>query len=98
MDYIQVNLCNEMSLRDMASVAELSESQLVRAFRASTGFTPIAYLADLRLKETRRLLVSTNLSLSEIALRLGFADQSHFTRRFRVATGMTPSRYRRMAV
>lgn len=97
LDYIQANLCNEMSLRDMASVAELSESQLVRAFRASTGFTPIAYLADLRLKEARRLLVSTNLSLSEIALHLGFADQSHFTRRFREATGMTPSLYRRMA-
>ncbi|MBR0755575.1 helix-turn-helix transcriptional regulator [Bradyrhizobium jicamae] len=97
MDYIQVNLCNKISLRDMASVAQLSESQFVRAFRASTGSTPIAYVADLRLRETRRLLVSTNLSLCEIALRLGFADQSHFTRRFRVATGMTPSLYRRMA-
>ena len=97
-DYIQANLGNAVSLAELASVARMSQSQLVRAFRASTGYTPIDYLIRQRVKEARRLLASTNVPLSEIAVCLGFADQSHFTRRFRKATGATPAQFRRLAL
>jgi AraC family transcriptional regulator len=97
-DHIQANLGNAVNLAELASVAGMSKSQLVRAFRASTGYTPIDYLVRQRIKEAQRLLASTNVPLSEIAVRLGFADQSHFTRRFRNATGATPAQFRRLAL
>jgi AraC family transcriptional regulator len=97
-DYIEANLGNAISLAELASIAGMSQSQLVRAFRASTGNTPIEYVVRRRIKEARRLLVSTGVPVSEIAVGLGFADQSHFTRRFRVATGATPAQFRRQAL
>jgi transcriptional regulator GlxA family with amidase domain len=57
--------------------------------------SPIEYLLALRLQEARRLLTSTELTLSAIALNTGFFDQSHFTKRFRKMTGMTPTQFRK---
>jgi AraC family transcriptional regulator len=97
-DFIQANLGNAITLAGLASMLGMSQSQLVRAFRASTGYTPIEYVARRRIKEARRLLASTSVPVSQIAIGLGFADQSHFTRRFRLATGVTPARFRRLAL
>lgn len=96
-DFIDANLGGDVNLTVLASIAKLSRSQFVRASRASTGFTPIDYVIRRRLEEARRMLLSTDAPLAEIAVRLGFADQSHFTRRFRVANGMTPAQFRRQA-
>ena len=74
-DFIEANLDSELNLTVLASIADLSRSQLVRAFRASTGFTPIEYVSRIRLQEARRLLLSTDVPLAEIAVLLGFADQ-----------------------
>ena len=62
-----------------------------RHFRASVG----EYLRQRRVEAAARLLTATDTPLAEVALAVGFADQSHFTRTFRRHTGRTPSRYRR---
>ena len=57
--------------------------------------SPMDYVLSLRVQEAQRLLSTTQLSLGSIAAATGFYDQSHFTKRFRKVTGLTPLQYRR---
>lgn len=82
-----------MSLAVLAREAGLGRYQLIRAFRAATGFTPHAYLLNARVNRGRQLL-GEGQALAEVAYRLGFADQSHFQRVFKAHVGVTPGQYR----
>jgi len=83
----------ELSLDSLARQADLGRYQLIRAFRAATGFTPHAYLLNARINRARQLLRQGE-ELAEVAYRLGFADQSHFQRVFKAHTAATPGYYR----
>jgi len=69
-----------------------------RRFQATFGLSPQRWLAARRIDEATRLLGNRRLSLSEIALDLGFANQAHFTAAFRQTTGKSPGRWRRDAL
>lgn len=84
-----------VSIRDVASIAGVHPSRLAREFRRHFGVTPGAYVRRLRVERARADLERGRESISTIALRHGYADQSHFTRDFRSATGLTPAAYRR---
>ncbi|MBF8780407.1 AraC family transcriptional regulator [Pseudomonas fulva] len=83
----------ELPLQHLAHQAGLGRYQLIRAFRAATGFTPHAYVLNIRINRARDLL-RQGMALAEIACRLGFADQSHFQRVFKAHVGATPGHYR----
>ncbi|WP_147465755.1 helix-turn-helix transcriptional regulator, partial [Pseudomonas syringae] len=72
----------------------LSEYHFARMFRESFGLPPHQYLLSRRIEQARQLLRSTGKPLGEIALACGFASASHFSNRFRQATGATPGEYR----
>ena len=93
-EYIAANLAEPLSVCRLASQAGLSATQFSRCFRNSTGISPHAYVMRQRLCEAEFLLVMTKLQLTEVALRTGFSDQSHFTRRFLQGTGLTPRKFR----
>jgi PAS domain S-box-containing protein len=78
----------------LARRVSLSVSQFNRQFRRRFHTTPRAYLNSVRLNAACHLLVTTELSMSEVALRTGFYDHSHFTNHFVKARGMPPSKYR----
>jgi len=80
--------------QQLASISKMSLRAFERRFLASFHLTPQRYLRKLRLRISSRALIYTNESLSEVALRCGFADQSHFTREFRRQLGRTPREYR----
>ncbi|NQD73440.1 AraC family transcriptional regulator [Pseudomonas sp. CM27] len=82
-----------LSLELLAREAALGRYQLIRAFRAATGFTPHAYLLNARVNRGRQML-GEGQALAEVAYQLGFADQSHFQRVFKAHVGMTPGQYR----
>jgi AraC-like DNA-binding protein len=75
----------------------LSYRQLARYLREEYGLSPKQYQTRLRLEEARRLLTTTELSVTSIAYELGFASSQHLAGRFRALTGETPSAYRRRA-
>ena len=93
-EYIDGNIDQRISVELLAGLANLSVCYFVRAFKQSTGITPHDYLIRQRVERTKQLLSGSNMPLSEIALAVGFADQSHFSRRFRQHVGMSPRDYR----
>lgn len=94
--YIESHLDERISLEALASMAGLSTHHFARAFRQSVGAPPHGYLLQRRLEHVQHLLRDTQLPLSQIALAVGFSDQSHLARHFRRSTGMPPSLARRL--
>jgi AraC-like DNA-binding protein len=94
-EYIDTHLEKELSVEELASYLGLSPSYFARSFRSAIGLTPHAYVMCRRLLRAQELLASTDLPLIDIALATGFADQSHFCRRFHQMTGVPPRTYRR---
>ena len=93
-EYIDHNIEQRISVDLLAGLANLSVCYFVRAFKQSMGVTPHDYLIRQRVERTKQLLSDTDIPLSQIALAAGFADQSHFARRFRRHVGMSPRDYR----
>jgi AraC family transcriptional regulator len=93
-EYIDANLEDDLSLAELAEVADLSQFHFARAFRKSTGKTPQQFLMEQRIERAKILLTDENLPLVEISLRTGFKNQSHFTTLFRKLTKLTPKIWR----
>jgi AraC family transcriptional regulator len=93
-EFIEANLEHDLTLAEIAEVAELSPFHFARAFKQATGSTPIQFLTHRRIDLAKHLLVESELPIVEIGLRAGFKNQSHFTTLFRKITAMTPKAYR----
>lgn len=91
--YIQFNYSHEISVDDIAKAVGVSRSHLYRVFMANVGQSPIDYLTSYRITEACSLLRSTNLSIAEIAVSVGFFDQFYFSRVFKKIKGVPPSKY-----
>lgn len=81
-------------MAQLARLAGLSVSQLDRRFKRLFQMTPREFVLRVRLNAACRMLASTEDSITDIALRTGFYDQSHFTKHFRRQIGVTPRSYR----
>ncbi|MFT4171157.1 MAG: AraC family transcriptional regulator [Rhodocyclaceae bacterium] len=79
----------------MAGLAGMSVSRTHALFQSELGATPQQWLAEARLRHARHLLAQSDLALAEIALRVGYSDQTALTRAMRRLTRMTPAAYRR---
>lgn len=90
LELIDAALDARLTIEMLAREAGLSPAHFARAFKETLGRAPHQYLLALRLERARRLLETTQASLSDIAQRAGFADQAHFTRLFKRAFGITP--------
>lgn len=93
-EYVDRHLDKTMHIEELATVAGLSMYHFARAFKQSQGTAPHDYLVQRRVKRAQQLLIDTDMPLSEIALAVGFSDQSHCARRFRERVGVSPSDYR----
>jgi len=93
-EFIESHIDQSINLQQLAAVASLSPFHFHREFKRSTGMTPAKYIFEARIKGAKTLLRQSDLSLAQVAIQIGFADQSHFTAAFRKATSMTPRSYR----
>jgi AraC family transcriptional regulator len=93
--YIADNPDRAISLRELAGAAGLSRFHFSRVFKHHLGLSPARYVEHTRIEQAKALIVSAEMSLANIAQAVGFADQSHFTRRFRVHEGRTPAQFAR---
>lgn len=94
-EFVEAQLDQDISLDDLARIAELSPFHFSRVFKLTTGETPYHFVCSRRLARAQQLLIESNMGLAELALACGFASQSHFTAAFSKAFGTSPGRYRR---
>ena len=96
-ELIEAHVDGTLALRHVAESCGLSASHFAHAFKASVGMAPHQWLLHRRVERAKRLLAAARQTLTDIALECGFADQSHFTRVFRKATGCSPGRWKQQA-
>jgi AraC-like DNA-binding protein len=94
-DYIDSHITGPVRVADLGALVQLSGAHFSRCFRRSFGQSPHAFVVRRRVELAARHMLETNASLSDIALRCGFADQAHLCNHFRQATGQTPAAWRR---
>ena len=94
-DYMKANLTQDLSILDLATLTSMSESHFSRGFKQSVGIAPYQYLIQQRVELAKQLLKQKALSISDIALECGFANQTHLTKVFRQMTGTTPKAYQK---
>jgi AraC family transcriptional regulator len=89
-DYIDAHLADQLTLAALATQVRLSPCHFAYRFKQAAGLTPHQVVIQRRIDRAKQLLRNSELSLSDIADRVGFADQSHFSRHFKRCTGLTP--------
>ena len=94
LQFIEANLHNNIRLKDLADIANLSQFHFSRGFRKATGQSPHRFVRDCRLDKAKEMLVDGTSTLAEIALVCNFSSQSSFTRAFTQAVGISPNKYR----
>lgn len=93
-DHIEEHLPDDLSLAELAAIISMSEFHFARLFKATTGEAPYRYITQRRIERAKVLLSVTQFSVAEVAYRVGFVSQSHFTAQFRKLVGATPKQYR----
>ncbi|MCY1300873.1 HTH-type transcriptional activator RhaR [compost metagenome] len=94
-EYIEENIGRPISLTELAALVNVSRFHFARLFKRSMGIQAIHFVEGCRIRRAQSLILETDLTLVEIALMTGFADQSHFTRRFHRHIGCTPAAFAR---
>lgn len=93
-NYIGENFANEITLDNLCEEFSISKSHLSRLFKNSTGFGINEYITIVRIKNAERLILSTELPVTEIATRCGFNDSNYFSSVFKKIKGISPLKFR----
>jgi AraC-like DNA-binding protein len=96
-ELIEADLAGRFDLARFAAAGSVTRFQVIRDFRRVTGFTPGAFVRDRRLRSAARL-IQAGERLADAAISAGFADQSHLSRAFKLAHGVTPGSMRQAFV
>lgn len=96
--YINEHFSEDITLQTLSNLTYLNKYYLVHSFKEYKGISPINYLIDRRISESKHLLDTTNHSVAKIATMVGFSSQSYFSQIFKKETNMTPNQYRKTRV
>ncbi|WP_159804377.1 helix-turn-helix domain-containing protein [Litoreibacter roseus] len=93
--FVEKNMSAKITVQDLASEIAMSRTALARKFKLKTGKTPMQFVTELRLETAEQLLSDGDLSLAEVSVACGFADQAHFSRCFKKVRGFSPGAFRK---
>lgn len=93
-NYIKLHYAEQITLDDLATVAHINKSHLIRRFKDKLNTSPIAYLIQYRLEISKRLLSNTDLPINSIAMQCGFNDYSYYCMIFKRTFSTTPAKFR----
>ena len=91
-EYIEDTFTQNISIKNLSNLCNLSPFHLIRVFRDCIGVPPHVYLKQVRIKRAKNLLAK-GFSIAFVAHEIGFTDQSHFSKQFKQITGITPNKY-----
>jgi AraC family transcriptional regulator len=94
-DHVETGFGGAIRVADLAAIAGLSTGQFHRAFKATTGLTPLDFITRVRIRRAIESLSAQGLSVTETAASVGYESPSRFARAFRRVTGMSPSALKR---
>jgi len=89
------SVTTDVSISSIAKKLYCSENDIIRKFKKKYGVTPYAYLIDARIRRAKNILMNTNNTLSEIASKLCFSSEYHFSNSFKKRVGVSPREFRR---
>jgi len=92
--YIEQKLAHPVGVRELAAQVHMSPFHFARRFKQAVGTPPHAYITQVRIERAKQLLEGTNVPLLEVATRVGYRTQAHFTGVFHRYVGTTPRAYR----
>ncbi len=92
--YLETYYHESIQLEDLATMTHLSRFYISHSFKKEIGMSPMEYLIDIRIKESKILLRTTNYSISQVADIVGFTTPTYFSKQFRKSTGISPTDYR----
>ena len=95
LDYIDRHIISRVVVADLCALVQRSEGHFSRSFKGTFGYSPHAFVVRRRVELAAKYMLQTDMSLSDIALGCGFADQAHLCKHFRAVTGGTPAAWRR---
>lgn len=95
LEYIKINYMNPISIKDLANVVNFSEHYFMRFFKKYMGMTCVDYINEYRLNIATNLLETTNMSIMEIAVKVGVNNISYFNKIFKKKFNLTPKEYRK---
>ena len=93
--YLQEHLAEKISLSVLAEQFHLNPQYISQLFKSEIGVNFLVYLTNIRMEKAKKLLLSTALSIAEVAEQSGYGDYRVFTKVFKKSEGITPSQYRR---
>lgn len=91
-EYLGTHFAENVSLEQVAALAELSPFHFIRVFHRQVGLPPHAYLTQVRIRKAK-ILLALGEPIAQVAVKTGFADQSHLTKHFKRIVGVTPGKY-----
>jgi AraC family transcriptional regulator len=92
--YIDKHISESITIDDLANELLISKFHFLNEFKKTTGYTPYQHIQNTRIDAAKKLLLDKDMKILAIAHRLGFSDNSHFSRSFKKATGISPKAYR----
>ncbi|MDJ0706243.1 MAG: AraC family transcriptional regulator [Leptolyngbyaceae cyanobacterium MO_188.B28] len=92
-DYIDEYLHQDLSINKVAAIVQMSQYHFSRLFKQRMGITLHQYILQRRIERAKYLLKHSELSIADIALNVGFCDQSHLTRTFKRIVGLPPKKF-----
>lgn len=92
--HLRLHLAAPVSVPALAAMAGFSSSHFSERFRAVTGFSVVEYVKRLRMARARQLLITSELTVAEVAAEVGYVDPFYFSRQFHAVTGLSPRSYR----
>lgn len=94
-EFINDHLAEDFSVEDLAAIVGLSHFHFARLFKSSTGIPPHQYVVRRRVEQAKELLLASGKNIAQIALEVGFCEQSHLASQFKRAYGIAPKAFRR---
>lgn len=93
-EYINENYTNKIYISDLGNLLHVCDDHLIRLFKSVTNKSPVQYITDKRVEKAMKMLIDTDLSVYEIADRVGFSNANYMSNTFKSSIGMTPYEYR----